>query len=76
MKAYYVTYSVYTMQVKNIMILNFFSIPLIKLPNANNNLIQVWIESIKVDGQWQFHDGSPMRYQNERRTGRSACPSL
>lgn len=25
-----------------------------------NTLIQVWIESIKVDGQWQFYDGSRM----------------
>ncbi|XP_052692927.1 uncharacterized protein LOC128171220 [Crassostrea angulata] len=30
------------------------------VPIANNTLIQVWIESIKVNGQWQFHDGSPM----------------
>lgn len=27
---------------------------------ANNTLIQVWIESIKVNDQWQFHDGSTM----------------
>nr|XP_011434543.2 uncharacterized protein LOC105333334 [Crassostrea gigas] len=27
------------------------------VPIANNTLIEVWIESIKVNGQWQFHDG-------------------
>lgn len=30
------------------------------MPIANNSPIQVWIESLKVNGQWQFHDGSPM----------------
>lgn len=25
-----------------------------------NTLIRVWIESIKVNGQWQFYDGSLM----------------
>lgn len=30
------------------------------VPVANNTLIQVWIESEKVGGQWQFHDGSPI----------------
>lgn len=60
MRAYHIIYSVYIMHVKNIIILNSFSITLIKLPIANNTLIQVWIESIKFNGQWQFHDGSPM----------------
>lgn len=60
MRVYYITYSVYIMHVKNIIILNFFSITLIKLPIANNTPIQVWIESIMVDGRWQFHDGSTM----------------
>lgn len=60
MRAYYITYSVYIMQVKNIMILNLFSITLIKLSIASNTLIQVWIASIMVDGQSQFDDGSPM----------------
>lgn len=30
------------------------------VPVANNTIIQVWIESEKVGGQWQFHDGSPI----------------
>lgn len=60
MRAYYITYSVSTMQMKNVMILNSFSITLIKLPIANNTLIQVWIESIKVDGRWLFYDGFPI----------------
>lgn len=60
MRAYFITYSVYRMHEKNIIILNFFSITLIKLPIANNTLIQVWIKSIKVDGRWQFHVDSPI----------------
>lgn len=75
MRAYYMNYSIHILHVKNIIILNSFSITLIKLLIANNTLIQVWIELIKVDGRWQFHDASPMPnvcWINMR--GRSTCP--
>lgn len=30
------------------------------MPIANNTLIEVWVQGEKVEGQWQFDDGTPI----------------
>lgn len=35
---------------------------MVLVPIANKKAIEVWVQGIKVESQWQFHDGSPMPF--------------